>query len=81
MSAARAGEADGADVVVIVGRDWDGLAAPAKQPPDPHASTTTTGATAATDTTTTTTTTPPSPDATATVPVDPTTGGPLVGCP
>jgi LCP family protein required for cell wall assembly len=75
---ARAGEVTNADVVVIVGRDWEGLVAPVKQPPDPTA---TTSSTAAAAPTTTTTTTPPSPDATATVPVDPTTGGPLVGCP
>jgi LytR cell envelope-related transcriptional attenuator len=79
VSVARAGEAGGADVVVIVGRDWDSLPALAKQPPDPNASTT--GTTAPPVATTTTTTIPPSPDATATVPVDPTTGGPLVGCP
>ena len=82
--AARAGEVTNADVIVIVGRDWEGLVAPVKQPPDPNAATTTTATNAApvtTTTTTTTTRTPPSPDATATVPVDPTTGGPLVGCP
>ena len=80
VAEARPGEVASGDVVVIVGADWEGLVAPAKRTPDPTSSTVP-PATAGTVATTTTTTTPPSPDATATVPVDPTTGGPLVGCP
>jgi LCP family protein required for cell wall assembly len=78
---ARPGEISGSGVVVIVGRDWDRLVAPVKRPPGP--TTTVGGATTApaVASTTTTTTTPPSPSATAVVPVDPRTGGPLVGCP
>lgn len=67
----------GADVEVIVGADWEDLDAPVKQPPEPSVPTTT-GDTAAT---TTTTAPSPSPSQTAVVPVDPETGGPLVGCP
>jgi hypothetical protein len=78
---ARPGEISGSGVVVIVGRDWDRLVAPVKRPPGP--TTTVGGATTApaVASTTTTTTTTPSPSATAVVPVDPRTGGPLVGCP
>jgi LCP family protein required for cell wall assembly len=69
----------GTDVVVIVGRDWETVDAPVKRPPD-ETSTSGTGASTAASTATTTTA-PPSPSATALVPVDPQTGGPLVGCP
>ena len=90
--AARPVELSEGNVLVIVGRDWEGLVAPAKTPPDPTATTTTTPRTTPAgpeagpgpETTLapeTTTTTVPSPDSTATVPVDPLTGGPLVGCP
>jgi LCP family protein required for cell wall assembly len=74
----------GVDVLVIVGRDWDELPAAVKLPPVTEP----TGAespgppeTSATTIATTTTTTVPSPAATAVVPVDPDTGGSLVGCP
>ncbi|HEX5095716.1 MAG TPA: LCP family protein [Acidimicrobiia bacterium] len=96
-SAAEAGPDDelgGADVLVIVGRDWDALAAPVKEgaaAPSTEAPTTgPSGTTTAPATTTTVTTAPPttppstqppSPSATAVVPVDPETGGTLVGCP
>jgi LCP family protein required for cell wall assembly len=82
-----------ADVLVIVGRDWDSLphnfryavSAPRSTTSLPHASTTTsvTGATRTTATgasTTTTTIARPTVDRRL-VPVDPKTGGPLVGCP
>jgi LCP family protein required for cell wall assembly len=62
---------DGRDVVVHIGQDWDLLAAKLKQP---VGTTTTTVAP-------TTTTIPRSPADTAVVPVDPETGGTLVGCP
>ena len=78
---ARPGETDGADVVVVVGRDWDALDAPAKKPPDPNAPTATTGSGSIAPSTVATTTTTVPPDVTAAVPVDPKTGGPLVGCP
>ena len=78
---ARPGEISGADVVVIVGDDWDELVAPAKRPPDPTATTIAPAPPAATVPSTTTTTRPPSPSVTAVVPVNPVTGGPLVGCP
>jgi LCP family protein required for cell wall assembly len=81
----------GADVLVIVGRDWDQLEGPIKQtsPGTTNATTTTrhrttTSAPASTTSnapTTTTTIKPPSPQNTAVVPVDPKTGGTLVGCP
>jgi LCP family protein required for cell wall assembly len=88
---ARPGETGDADVVVVVGNDWGDLVALAKRPPDPD-STVATGETTAPDpavsstpdTPTTlapTSTTPRSRAETLTVPVDPETGGPLVGCP
>jgi polyisoprenyl-teichoic acid--peptidoglycan teichoic acid transferase len=66
---------DGFDVVLRVGQDWDALDARVKQPVDP-------GTTAAAPTTAPPpTTVPRSPSATAVVPIDPATGGTLVGCP
>jgi LCP family protein required for cell wall assembly len=78
---ARPGEIVRADVVVIVGADWPGLAAPLKEPPDPNTTTVPDPGVTGDTTATTTTTVAESPSATAVVPVDPTTGGPLVGCP
>jgi LCP family protein required for cell wall assembly len=87
-NAAEAGPEDelgDADVLVIVGRDWDDLAAPIKESAGTTAAPTTRPqaptTAASTTTSTTTTTSPPSPSDTAAVPVDPETGGPLVGCP
>jgi hypothetical protein len=80
----------GADVLVIVGRDWDQLSGPIKQSsgtkkdatPTTHQRTTTAPASTTSNAPTTTTTIkPPSPQNTAVVPVDPKTGGTLVGCP
>jgi LCP family protein required for cell wall assembly len=84
---ARPGETDGADLLIVVGNDWGDLVAIAKRPPDPNATTTTTTAGPTPEASTTTATAaPPSTAARSesellTVPVDPETGGPLVGCP
>jgi LCP family protein required for cell wall assembly len=69
------------DVEVVVGRDWDSLVSIVKQPPSSTTSAADHTSTSARGTATTTTTRPPSPSQTAVVPVDPDTGGPLVGCP
>src|SRR5262249_11253964 len=78
---ARPGEISGSDVVVIVGRDWGPLVPPVKRPPGPTPTVGGAPPAPAVAAPTTTTTPPPSPSATAVVPVDPRTGGPLVGCP
>jgi hypothetical protein len=71
---------EGNDVVVVLGQDWNSIDAPVKHSVDE--TTVATSTTASTTTTTTTTTTVPrSPSETAVVPVDPATGGTLVGCP
>jgi LCP family protein required for cell wall assembly len=74
---------DGGAVVVIVGRDWPDLAGRVKE--DPAAPTSgpppAPSATTSSIVSTTTTTRAVSPSQTAVVPVDPDTGGPLVGCP
>lgn len=75
----RADLPPGTDVLVIVGRDWADVDAPIKEPSDTTASTG--GATSTADPATSTTTTTVAPSVTALVPVDPETGGPLVGCP
>jgi LCP family protein required for cell wall assembly len=84
MAEARPDELEGADVVAIVGRDWDDLAAPVKDGP-PESAPTTAGdaptSAAPTSAAPTTTVTRPSRADAAVVPVDPETGGPLVGCP
>ena len=97
-SAAEAAPTDdlgGANVLVIVGRDWDTLAAPVKTgdatPTTARGGSATKSTTTIAPASTTTVTTappttppptqPPSPSATAVVPVDPETGGTLVGCP
>jgi hypothetical protein len=84
--ALRASDTTGADVLVVVGRDWDALhhrfAAPRRAPRTAGASSTTT-------TTVGSGTTVPAPTTTTTlaagdrrfIPVDPKTGGILVGCP
>jgi hypothetical protein len=77
---ARPGEVKNADLVIIVGKDWDTLVARAKIPPDASATTSPAPASSSAPVATTTTTVT-SPAATAVVPVDPKTGGPLVGCP
>ena len=84
---ARPDETGGADLLIIVGNDWGDLVATAKRPPDPNATTTippTTAAPAPADSTSTVAPPPTAPRSrseTLTVPVDPVTGGPLVGCP
>ncbi len=89
VTEAREGLPEGLDVEVIVGEDWNDLVAPLKD--EPAATTTPTpaptlapGATTPETSaapTTTTTTRPVSASNTDYVPVDPETGGPLVGCP
>jgi LCP family protein required for cell wall assembly len=83
----------GVDVEVIVGRDWEDINAPVKQQAPGTTETPDTSAPASTDapssssaasssapgTTTTSTSIPPF-EQQALVPVDPETGGPLVGC-
>jgi hypothetical protein len=68
----------GNDVVVVLGQDWNSIDAAVKHSVD---ETTVAPTTTAPSTTTTTTTVPRSPSETAVVPVDPATGGTLVGCP
>jgi LCP family protein required for cell wall assembly len=83
--AVKASDTAGVDVLVVVGRDWDGLAhhfpSPRSTTTVPQSSSTTTvvpGSTA--PVTTTTSTTLPAYEQNY-VPVDPRTGGILVGCP
>jgi LCP family protein required for cell wall assembly len=75
----------GADVLVIVGRDYDALRHEFPVPADvstTSSSSTTTSAPAIGSSSTTTSTAVPQPTVdTRFVPVDPETGGPLVGCP
>jgi len=66
----------GVDVEIVVGDDWDALAAPVKEAPQ---TTPTTAPTAVAPTSSTTTTVPRADP--MFVPTDPETGGPLVGCP
>jgi polyisoprenyl-teichoic acid--peptidoglycan teichoic acid transferase len=82
IEAASAAETLGGDVLVIVGRDYDELPGSLLQPPVPSTASTRPGsAKPATTSTTTSTTLPQQTVDTRFVPVDPKTGGPLVGCP
>jgi hypothetical protein len=80
-SAATKADTLGADILVVVGRDWKTLTHHLTNLPGTKRVTPATSST-----TTTTTTTKPPPTTTSTVdrrfiPVDPKTGGVLVGCP
>ncbi|MCU1428354.1 MAG: transcriptional attenuator, LytR family [Actinomycetia bacterium] len=74
----------GGDVLVIIGRDWNQLRhnfkAPVRRKPGATSSSTKSPASSMTSTSTTSTT-QPSTLASGYVPLDPKTGGPLVGCP
>ena len=86
---ARPDETGAADLLIIVGKDWGDLVAIAKRPPDPNTTAVApddhAAAPAPGEPRTTTAAPPPtaprSRSETLTVPVDPVTGGPLVGCP
>ena len=77
VEAASAEDTLGADVLVVIGRDYDSLQGLLKEPPSSTTASTVPGAAPSTTSTTVQST---SVD-TRFVPVDPETGGPLVGCP
>jgi LCP family protein required for cell wall assembly len=81
VEAASAEGTLGGDVLVVVGRDYDQLEGLLKDPPPSTASTVAVGSSGTQQPTTTTSTTLPTTVDTRFVPVDPETGGPLVGCP
>jgi LCP family protein required for cell wall assembly len=84
VEAATADDALGADVLVIVGRDYDTLDGAISRSPSSTTqvtTSTTTGSGSDVPTSTTTTTVERMTVDTRFVPVDPETGGPLVGCP
>lgn len=81
VEAASAAETLGGDVLIIVGRDYDQLPGSVLQPVAPTTTSTQTGSTKATTSSTTSTTLVQQTVDTRFVPVDPKTGGPLVGCP
>jgi LCP family protein required for cell wall assembly len=82
VEAASSAETLGGDVLVIVGRDYDDLPGVLLQPAAPTTASTRPGSSQTTASSTTTSTTLPQVTVdTRFVPVDPKTGGPLVGCP